>query len=90
MQLRSTSWITLRNEAIWFSVCWCLVVNENCKYYLLNNSYLNATSKKAGSITDLACNHKHDHYTMIKASNSLLVAKAFGTKGPWCKEILNQ
>lgn len=49
-------------------------------------SYLNATSKKAGSAAERACKHKHDHYTQIKSSNFLFTGLAFETLGPWCNE----
>ena len=49
-------------------------------------SYLQATSKEAGSAADLACNRKHTHYSKIKASGFLLAGLAFETLGPWCKE----
>ena len=50
-------------------------------------SYLNITSKLAGSAAERACNNKHKHYTKIKASGFLVAGLAFETLGPWCKEM---
>lgn len=49
-----------------------LVWDATC-VHTLTPSYLNATSKLAGSSTELACKCRHKHYTKVKAANFLFV-----------------